>query len=126
MRHYGEYQSAACGVFHVVATTHPGGLTDSAIVTVAGCNVSVASVAVSPSSGTVAVNQSVHLSATPKDANGNALFGRAIAWSSSNTSVAVADVNGNVTGLAPGSATITATSEGQSGTAAITVSTPSM
>ncbi|PYP15632.1 MAG: hypothetical protein DMD54_11640 [Gemmatimonadetes bacterium] len=120
-RHYGHYHSAACGVFHVVATSHPGNLSDSAIVTVAGCNVSVASVAVSPSSGTVAVNQSVHLSATPKDANGNALFGRAIAWSSSNTSVAVADVNGNVTGLAPGSAAITATSEGQSGTAAITV-----
>src|SRR5256886_15761784 len=36
-------------------------------------------------------------------------------------SVAIADVNGNVTAIAPGSATITATSEGQSGTAAITV-----
>src|SRR6266576_4337871 len=121
MRHYGHYHSADCGVFHVVATTHPGDLTDSATVTVAGCNVSVASVAVSPSTATVSVNQSVHLSATPKGANGNALLGRAIAWSSSNTSVAVADVNGNVTALAPGSATITATSEGQSGTATITV-----
>ncbi len=120
-RHYGHYHSADCGVFHVVATTHPGDLTDSAVVTVAGCSVSVASVAVSPASATVSVNQSVHLSATPKDANGNALIGRAIVWSSSNTSVAVADVNGNVTGLAPGSATITATSEGQTGTATITV-----
>ncbi|HEV2670990.1 MAG TPA: Ig-like domain-containing protein, partial [Gemmatimonadales bacterium] len=121
MRHYGHYHSADCGVFHLVATSHPGALSDSAIVTVAGCNVSVASVSVSPASATVSVNQSVHLTATPKDANGNALIGRAITWSSSNTSVAVADVNGNVTGLATGSATITATSEGQSGTATITV-----
>src|SRR6185295_6603066 len=81
----------------------------------------VASVTVSPGSATVLAGQAVQLTATPKDANGNALTGRTVTWSSSNTSVAIADVNGNVTGMAPGSATITATSEGQSGTASITV-----
>src|SRR6185437_8810979 len=101
-RHYGHYQDANCGAFKVVATSQPGNLSDTANVTVAGCTVPVASVTVSPASATV-------------------LTGRTVTWSSSNTSVAIADVNGNVTALAPGSATITATSEGQSGTAAITV-----
>src|SRR6185437_1360481 len=93
----------------------------TANVTVAGCTVPVASVTVSPASATVLTGQAIQLTATPKDANGNPLTGRTVTWSSSNTSVAIADVNGNVTALAPGSATITATSEGQSGTAAITV-----
>src|SRR6266850_1684283 len=90
-------------------------------VAVAGCTVPVASVSMSPASATVLAGQAVQLTATPKDANGNSLSGRTVTWSSSNTAVAIADVNGNVTGIAPGSATITATSEGQSGTSAITV-----
>src|SRR6266404_2193639 len=120
-RHYGHYHNANCGVSKVVATSNPGNLSDTATVTVAGCTVPVATVSVSPASATVAAGQAIQLSATPKDANGNPLTGRTVTWSSSNTSVAIADVNGNVTALAPGSATITATSEGQSGTAAITV-----
>src|SRR2546429_4358849 len=120
-RHYGHYHNANCGVSKVAATSNPGNLSDTATVTVSGCTVPVASVTVSPASATVGAGQAVQLTATPKDANGNPLSGRTVTWSSSNTSVAIADVNGNVTGLAPGSATITATSEGQSGTAAITV-----
>src|SRR6266480_2331045 len=120
-RHYGHFHNANCGVSKVAATSNPGNLSDTATVTVAGCTVPVASVSVSPASATVAAGQSVQLTATPKDANGTPLSGRTVTWSSNNTSVAIADVNGNVTGLAPGSATITATSEGKSGTAAITV-----
>src|SRR6266581_4332808 len=120
-RHYGNYHNANCGVSKVVATSNPGNLSDTATVTVSGCTVPVASVSVSPASATVAAGQSVQLTATPKDANGTPLSGRTVTWSSNNTSVAIADVNGNVTAIAPGSATITATSEGQSGTAAITV-----
>src|SRR5438094_482692 len=120
-RHYGHYHNANCGLSKVVATSNPGNLSDTATVTVSGCPVPVASVSVTPASATVAAGQSVQLTATPKDANGNPLSGRTVTWSSNNTSVAIADVNGNVTAIAPGSATITATSEGQSGTAAITV-----
>ena len=120
-RHYGQFKNGNCGAFKLAATSHPGSLSDTANVTVAGCTVPVASVSVSPASATVLAGQAVQLTAAPKDANGNPLSGRTVTWSSSNTSVAIADVNGNVTGLAPGSATITATSEGQSGTAAITV-----
>src|SRR6266566_1759738 len=120
-RHYGHFHNANCGVSKVAATSNPGNLSDTATVTVSGCTVPVASVSVSPASATVAAGQSVQLTATPKDANGTPLSGRTVTWSSNNTSVAIADVNGNVTAIAPGSATITATSEGQSGTAAITV-----
>src|SRR5207248_2038671 len=79
------------------------------------------SVAVSPSSATLQVGQTSQLTATPKDANGTALSGRTIAWSSGNTTVATVSTSGLVTANAAGSATITATSEGQNGTAAITV-----
>src|SRR5207244_1250997 len=52
----------------------------------------VASVTVTPSSANVAITGTVQLTATPKDANGNPLTGRAISWSSSNN--AIASVNG--------------------------------
>src|SRR5438132_13339816 len=84
--------------------------------------VPVSSVTVSPASATVQVGLTVQLTATPKDANGNPLTGRAVTWSSSNTSVAGVDGNGLVTGGTAGSATITATSEAQSGTSRLTVS----
>src|SRR3989449_1259723 len=53
----------------------------------------------------------------------NSLSGRTIAWSSGSPAVATVSASGLVTGVAAGSVTITATSEGQSGTATITVST---
>src|SRR5216117_2448837 len=84
----------------------------------------VASVTVTPASGTVSAGSSLSLTATPKDANGNPLVGRTVTWQSSNTSAATVNGSGLVSGVAAGSATITATSEGQSGTSAITVTPP--
>ena len=81
----------------------------------------VATVAVSPSSGTIQVQGTLQLTATPRDQNGNALSGRTITWSSSNTSVATVTSTGLVRGVGPGSATIRATSEGKSGTMTVTV-----
>src|ERR1051326_6726103 len=49
-------------------------------------------------------------------------MGRVVTWSSSLTAVATVSPNGLVTGVAAGSATITAVSEGKSGAATITVS----
>src|SRR5213082_2954310 len=122
-RHYGRYHGGACGSFRVSATSHPDGTTGNAAVTVAGCPTPVASVTVTPTAPTVQVGQTVQLTATPKDANGNPLSGRVITWASDNTSVATVDGNGLVTAVAVGSATITATSEGKSGTSAVTVTT---
>jgi uncharacterized protein YjdB len=81
----------------------------------------VATVTVAPPTASVAVGGTVPLIATTKDAVGATLTGRAVAWSSSNTSVATVNSSGVVTGVAAGSASISATSEGKSGAAALTV-----
>jgi len=83
----------------------------------------VATVTVAPSSATLLVGQSTTLHATPRDAGGLALSGRAVTWSSDAVAATVAPT-GRVTGQTTGAATITATSEGRSGTAAITVTAP--
>src|SRR5205085_6463075 len=81
----------------------------------------VATVTLAPASATVNEGQTLQLTATLKDASGNTLTGRSITWSSSNSSAATVSASGLVRGVVAGSATITATSEGQSGTSAITV-----
>src|SRR6058998_668600 len=122
-RHYGHWRNASCGTFKVAATSHPGSKSDTASVTVT-CAAPVASVSVNPPAASVQVSGTVQLTATPKDANGNPLSGRTVTWSSSNTSMASVNGSGLVTGAAVGTATITATSEGQSGSASITVLPP--
>jgi uncharacterized protein YjdB len=72
----------------------------------------------------MSVGGSVRLEATTKDASGNVLTGRSVAWSSNRPDIADVDQSGNVTGVAPGTATITAQSEGKLGTATITITTP--
>jgi Bacterial Ig-like domain (group 2)/Calcineurin-like phosphoesterase len=120
-RHYGHYRGSACGSFKVAGTSQPGQKSDTGNVTVTCAPPAVASVVVSPASASVPVSQTLQLTATPEDANGNPLSGRTITWSSGSSAVAAVNGNGLVTGVAAGSATITATSEGKSGTAAITV-----
>ena len=82
----------------------------------------VASVAVSPASATIAMAGSVSLTATPEDAGGTPLSGRVVTWSSDNILAATVNGSGLVSGVAIGSATITATCEGKTGTSVITVS----
>src|SRR5437867_10105890 len=84
----------------------------------------VASVAVTPAAATVVVGATVQLTATAKDAADNVLTDRTVTWTSSNAAVATVSGAGLVTGAAEGRATITATSEGQSGEAAVTVNCP--
>jgi hypothetical protein len=96
------------------------GKSGSASVTVTP--VPVASVEVAPTTLDLTVGQTGQLTATPKDAGGEALSGRTVSWDSSDDAVATVDSNGLVTAVAVGSATVTATAEGQSGTATVTVS----
>jgi len=109
------------GTFRVIANQNGGSLADTAAVSVT--IVPVASVSVSPASATVLVGQTVQLTATPKDANGNPLSGRVVTWATSAASVTTVSAGGLVTGVAAGTATITATSEGNGGTSAIMVTT---
>src|SRR3989442_8285710 len=118
-KHYGRYKAGSdTGKVKVTAMGHPGG-SDTAVVTVTP--VPVASVTVSPASAIVQVGQMVQLSATTTDSTGGVLTGRAVSWSSSNPSLATVNGSGLASAVAAGSATIAATSEGQSGAAAIPV-----
>ena len=82
----------------------------------------VATVVVTPAAPSLVPGDTVRLTATPKDDQGAALSGRVVTWTSSAEAVATVDANGLVTAHTQGTATITATSEGQHGDASITVS----
>lgn len=97
-----------------------GSVSGTAALTV-GTVVPVASVTVTPATKSQNVGGTQQFAATLKDASGTVLTGRAIAWSTSNPAVAKVTANGLETGLAAGTATITAASEGRSGSAAVTV-----
>ncbi|WP_373060793.1 Ig domain-containing protein [Gemmatimonas sp.] len=84
----------------------------------------VASIAMTPAISAVRVGGTVLIRAQPLDADNVALVGRAIAWSSSDPTVARVDANGTVTGVAPGAVTIVATSQGRFAQAAVTVTLP--
>ena len=81
----------------------------------------VASVTVSLASSTIGVGRTTQATATTRDANGSVVTGRSVTWASDNTSVATVSATGVVRGVAAGSTNITATSEGKSGSAGVTV-----
>jgi hypothetical protein len=70
---------------------------------------------------TVGISGTLQLTATTRDVNGNALAGRAVAWSSSDETRARVSQTGLVSGVAAGSVTITATSEGVAGTIGVAI-----
>ncbi|MBA3340991.1 MAG: Ig-like domain-containing protein, partial [Gemmatimonadaceae bacterium] len=76
----------------------------------------VKSVSVSPSSASVAVGQTVQLTAKTKP-----VTAATFVWASSNQSVATVSQSGLVTGVSAGSATVTATTSGKTGSSTITV-----
>ncbi len=78
----------------------------------------VASVVVTTALDTLEAYDVVPLRATVRDAQGNALTDRAVRWTSSDPAVATVDATtGVLTGVDRGTVTVTATSEGKSGTA---------
>ncbi|HEY6156194.1 MAG TPA: Ig-like domain-containing protein [Gemmatimonadales bacterium] len=113
----GVVSGVAAGSVTISATSEG----QSGTATVSVTAVPVASVSVSPATASVSAGQTVQLTASPKDASGNTLSGRTVTWASSNAGVATVSANGLVSGIAAGSVTITATSEGRSGTSALTV-----
>jgi uncharacterized protein YjdB len=86
--------------------------------------VPVASVSVAPATSSVAIGQNTTLTATLRDAGGNVLTGRVVSWSTNQSAIATVTGSGVVTGVSGGTATITATSEGQVGTATVNVVSP--
>ena len=84
--------------------------------------VPVVIVTVTPTTATVGVGGTQQLTATTLDGNSNVLTGRVVAWTSSDPSRATVNGTGLVTGVAAGVVNISATSEGKTGMAQITVS----
>src|SRR5438128_2577147 len=87
-RHYGHYKAGPNpGQFKVVATGSPGGVSDTAVVTVTVAPVSAVSVA--PTAATILVGATTQLQATTTDSIGNVLTGRTVTWASNNSAVTV-------------------------------------
>ncbi len=117
----GYTTSVGAGSASVRATS--GSVTGSAQITVVAAPVvrTVTSVTVTPTPDTLALAATQQLTATIKDQNGAAMTGLTPAWSSSATGVATVSSSGRVTAVSAGTATITATNSGKSGTATIVV-----
>lgn len=117
----GNVTGVAAGEVTITATVNA--ISGTATVTVIVPVLPVASVDVTPVESTLSPSQTVQLTATPKAANGTVLD-RPVTWTSSDGAVATVDANGLVTAQGVGMATITAMSEGVSGTATVTVTDP--
>jgi uncharacterized protein YjdB len=112
----GLVTAVGAGTAVIFATVE--GRTASASVNVR--QIAVTSVTVAPPSSNIGVGAFVQLSATVRSGT-TVLTDRAVGWSSSNETIAVVSSTGRVTGLKAGVVTITATSEGVSGTAFVAV-----
>lgn len=81
-----------------------------------------AAVTVSPTDAAMAsIGETVQMTATALDGDGNTISGATVAWTTSDALVANVDANGVVTATGNGTATITATVDGVAGTSSATV-----
>jgi uncharacterized protein YjdB len=92
-----------------------------ASVTVVALPARVASVRIAPDRATLFVAASLNLVATAFDAHGGVITGRGVVWTTNNVGVAAVSQSGQVTGLSPGTAVITAVVDGAAGYSTITV-----
>ncbi|HKP76433.1 MAG TPA: Ig-like domain-containing protein, partial [Longimicrobiaceae bacterium] len=81
----------------------------------------VATVTVSAATQSLPAGGTLQLTAVARDSAGGALSGRLVAWTTNHAEIASVSLAGVVTGVAPGTATITATVEGVQGSLAVTV-----
>lgn len=112
----GRATANAEGTARVVATA--GTFSANATIEV---RLAAASITVAPATATIFIGTTQQLTATLRDANGTTISRQPV-WTSSAASVATVSSTGLVTGVARGDATITATADGVSATAQITVS----
>jgi uncharacterized protein YjdB len=121
----GLVTTIAAGSASIVATSE--GQSGSATLVIGStAPAPVATVTLSVTSTSMFVGQTQTIGVTLKDAQGNTLSGRTIAWSSSSLSVLTVSPSGTVTAVGSGTSTVTATSEGKSGSVTITTSPASV
>jgi uncharacterized protein YjdB len=112
----GKVTSRALGTALIVAVS--GNAADTSTVRV---RQEVAAVSVDPTTSSIAVGDSVHLTATALDASGSKVEGVSFAWSSSDPQVATVGTGGVVKGVVGGSVMVTAIAGGESGSATVRV-----
>ena len=116
----GYVNAVAAGSTTITATT--AGKSATALVTVIPqSGGSVARVDITPATASVAVNSTVQLTGTARDAQGNVTTDEIPLWITLNPVVATVSPTGLVTGLAPGSAIITLSQAGRLDSAVVTV-----
>lgn len=87
----------------------------------------LASISISPASGTVAVAETQQFTATGTLADGGTLDVTDTAtWTSSNTAIATINASGVAVGVSPGSSNITVTQAGVSASVSLTVDPPAL
>jgi serine/threonine protein kinase len=120
----------AIGIGTVDITAATGGAVGTVRLTVVGpeatadpppLRAAVTSIALTPPTGAIAVGETLRFDAVIRDGEGRPIVDRGIAWASSDQGVARVSASGVVVGVRPGSARITATSEGQVGAVTVTV-----
>ena len=102
----GLVTGVASGTATITVTTVDGSKTATCVVTVTSGNIAVTGVVVSPATVSVNVSATTQLTATVSPANAT---NKAVSWISSNIAIATVSSTGLVTGVAIGTATITAT-----------------
>jgi trimeric autotransporter adhesin len=112
---------AQAGTYLLIVTTVTDTPVDTAHFVVTLTPVPVNAVSVAPGTVSLAAGDTTTLHATLTDSTGAVLLGREITWSTSDASIATVLATGFVRAVAPGSATVTATAEGHSGSAVVTV-----
>jgi Tol biopolymer transport system component/uncharacterized protein YjdB len=113
----GVVTAVAAGTATIEATSE--GKRGTAVITVTP--VPVARIDITPTTLALIEGESATLTALAKDANGAVLDDRAIAWRSSDVTIAAIDANGQVTAIRAGTAGVTAESEGKSAMVEVTV-----
>lgn len=100
-------------------TARSGSASGTATVTVSP--IPVAAVVVTPTTATIEVGDTTRARAATRSASGADLPGRTVTWTSADPAVGAVAQTGLITAVAAGTTTISATSEGKTGTLALTV-----
>jgi hypothetical protein len=121
VRHLTYQSPAQPGNYLLMVTAATGSPADTTSVAVTTTPLPVNAVTVTPGTVSLALGDTTILRATLTESSGSVVVGRAIEWSSSDAGVATVLATGFVRAMGVGTATITATSEGHSGTSLVTV-----